>query len=142
LSSPEPARSSHWLRAIVYGLLAEVCTVLTIIAIVMSHRYVLERGLTTADYAAFADRVGGIVGIIGGTLYTFLFAQLLMRRLAAGYMAHGIVVALAAVALSVGGSLAGHHGVPTGYLIATALKIAAGALSGYLAGKTPSTRQA
>lgn len=123
----------------VYGLLAEVCTVLTIIAIVMIHRYVLQRGLTTSDYAAFSERVGGIVGIIGGTLYTYLFAQLIMRRLDAGYLAHGIIVVLAAVALSVGGSLAGHHGVPAGYLIATALKIAAGALSGYLAGKSAST---
>jgi hypothetical protein len=41
-------------------------------------------------------------------------------------------VALAAVALSVGGSIAGHQGLPSGYLIATLLKIIAGALAGFL----------
>jgi hypothetical protein len=58
-----------------------------------------------------------------------------MRRVAARHIAYGIVVAVAAIALSVAGSLAGHQGVPSGYLIASVLKIGAGALAGVLAGK-------
>ena len=127
-----PARGDHWLRAFFYGLLAEIATIVTIIAIVLLYRYVLAKGLTDAEYAAFGARVGGMVGIIGGTLYTFLFARAVTHRLAARRIAHGIVVALAAIALSVGGSLAGHHGLPAGYLLATMLKLAAGALAGYL----------
>lgn len=132
------ARRHRWLRAVGYGLLAELATIATIVAIVMVHRYVLAKGLGDNYYAAFGERVGGIVGIVGGTLYTFLFAQALMRRLSANFVAHGIVLAIAAVALSVGGSIAGHHGVPTGYLIASALKLAAGALAGFLATKSAS----
>jgi hypothetical protein len=56
-----------------------------------------------------------------------------MRRISSQQVAHGIVVALAAVALSVGGSIAGHQGVPAAYLLASALKIAAGALAGFMA---------
>jgi hypothetical protein len=126
-------RRHRWLRAVCYGLLAEIATIVTIVAIVMVHRYVLAKGLGDDYYAAFGERVGGIVGIVGGTLYTFLFARALMRRLSANFVAHGIVLAVVAVALSVGGSIAGHHGVPTGYVIASALKLAAGALAGFQA---------
>ena len=71
-----------------------------------------------------------IVGLVGGTLFTFLFARRLMRRLSSRFVAHGIVLALAAVALSLGGSIAGHHGVPRAYILASVLKLAAGVLAG------------
>jgi len=134
------ARGDRWLRAIGYGLLAEISTIVSIIAIVVIHRHVVARGLTEADYTAFSERVGAIVGILGGTLYTFLFARLLMRRLSTRFIAHGIVVAIAAIALSVGGSLAGHQGVPSAYVVASALKISAGALAGFLAARAREPR--
>lgn len=130
------ARRGHWLRAIGYGLLAEVSTIVTIIAIVMIYRYVIARGLTDVAYTEFGEQVGAIVGIAGGALYTFIFARFLMRYVTAGFVAHGIVVALAAIALSVGGSIAGHHGVPAAYLWASALKLVAGVLAGILASRS------
>lgn len=126
-------RGDHWLRAIGYGLLAEIATIITIVVVVLLYRYVFARGLTAAEYDLFGTRVGAVIGIVGGTLYTFLFAQRLMHHVSARFVAHGVVVALAAVALSVGGSIAGHHGVPSGYLLASGLKIVVGALAGYLA---------
>jgi hypothetical protein len=141
LTSPGiPARSSHWLRAIGFGLLAEVSTVVTIIAVAMLYRYVFARGLLSADYDVFNARVGAVVGIVGGTLYTFLFAQRLMRHVSVRFVAHGIVAALSAVALSIGGSIAGHHGLPTGYMLASGLKIIAGALAGFLAARIGAQR--
>ena len=134
------ARGDRWLRAIGYGLLAEISTIVSIIAIVVIHRHVVARGLTEADYTAFSERVGAIVGILGGTLYTFFFARLLMRQLSTRFVAHGIVVALAAVAFSVGGSIAGHQGVPSAYFVASALKISAGALAGFLAARARQPR--
>jgi hypothetical protein len=134
-SIENPARGDRWLRAVGYGLLAEISTIVTIIAIAMFYRYVLARGLTEPVYAAFNDRVGAIVGIVGGTLYTFLFARRLMRRISARFVAHGIVVAVAAIVLSVLGSIAGHHGVPPAYILASALKLGAGALAAFLAAK-------
>jgi uncharacterized membrane protein YebE (DUF533 family) len=133
-----PARGDRWLRAVGYGLLAEVLTVLTIIAIGMAYRFLFARGLSDADYAAFAMRTGKTVGIVGGTLFTFLLARLLMPRLAHRFVEHGLVVALAAIAFSVGGSLAGHHGLPEGYLLASVLKLAAGALAGVLYSRSTS----
>ena len=125
-----PPRSNHWLRAIGYGLLAEISTILTIILVTVLYRYVFSRGLADAQYAAFNDRVGEVVGIVGGTLFTFLFARRLMPHLSRRFVAHGIVLALVAVALSVGGSIAGHHDVPRAYVLASVLKLAAGVFAG------------
>jgi hypothetical protein len=106
----------------------------------MLYRYVFARGLLSADYDVFNARVGAVVGIVGGTLYTFLFAQRLMRHVSVRFVAHGIVAALSAVALSIGGSIAGHHGLPTGYMLASGLKIIAGALAGFLAARIGAQR--
>ena len=131
----------RWLRAVVYGFLAELATVLTIIVIVQVYTRVVAPGLTDADSAAFGQRVGGIVGIIGGTLYTYLLARLLMRRLSGLFIAHGIVVALTAIAFSVAGSIAGHQGVPSGYILASVLKLAAGAFAGFLYSRSVSLKR-
>jgi hypothetical protein len=55
-----------------------------------------------------------------------------MRRLGTRFVAHGVVVALTAIAFSIAGSIAGHQGVPAGYILASALKVSAGALAGLL----------
>jgi len=125
----------RWLRAIAYGLLAEVATIITIIVIVMLYRFVIARGLSDAEYMAFGGRVGTIVGPIGGAIYVFIFARLLMRRIETRWVAHGILVATGAIALSVAGSIAGHQGVPSGYIAASALKLIAGAAAGFLASR-------
>ncbi len=126
------ARRDTWLRAVGYGLLAEIATIITIIVVVMLQKYVIARGLSDADYVAFGQRAGAVVGIFGGTLYTSLFARRLMPMISSRFVAHGIVVAVAATALSILGSVAGHKGVPTGYILASALKIVAGALAGFV----------
>ena len=125
-----PANRDRWLSAIGYGLLAEIATIITIVIIVTVYRYGVARGLSPEAYAAFGEKVGEVVGIIGGTLFTYLFARLLMRRLTDNFIAHGIVVAVTAIALSVGGSIAGHGSVPGAYIVASLLKLAAGAVAG------------
>jgi hypothetical protein len=127
-----PAQKERWLKAAGYGFLAELSTVLTIILIVQAYVRFFAPGLAGADYAALGQRIGGVVGIIGGTLYTYVFARLVMLGLATRFIAHGVVVALTAIAFSVAGSIAGHQGVPAGYILASALKLDAGALAGFL----------
>lgn len=125
------ANRNRWLAATGFGLLAEVCTIITIILVVSIYRYGIARGLSVEAYDAFGQKAGGVIGAIGGTLFTYIFARLLMRRLSANFVAHGIVLAITAVALSVGGSIAGHHGVPAGYILASILKLLAGWFAGF-----------
>lgn len=136
MAAPDIApQKDLWLRAVVYGLLAEVATIFTIVAVVMLYRYVFVRTLSETEYVSFGERAGAWLGIIGGTLYVFFFARRLMRWLSARFVAHGIVVAIAAIALSVGGSLAGHQGVPPAYAFASTLKLVTGILAGWLASR-------
>lgn len=118
----------RWLRAIGYGLLAELATVVAIVVTVTVYRWRVAP--TGAEYTAFGERAGAIIGPLGGAVFTFLFAHLLMRKISSRFVAHGVIVAIGAVALSVAGSLAGHGGIPAGYVLASALKFGAGALAG------------
>ena len=127
----EVATRNRWLAAIGYGLLAEVCTIITIILVVSIYRYGIARGLSPDAYTAFGQKAGSIIGIVGGTLFVYTFARLVMRRLSGNYVPHGIVLAITAIALSVGGSIAGHQGVPSGYILASILKLLAGWFAGF-----------
>jgi hypothetical protein len=125
------APKDRWLRAVGYGFLAEVATIITIILVVAVYRGV-NPGLPETDYTAFGERAGGFVGLIAGTAFTFIAARLLLRRLSRRFIEHCLVVATAAIALSVSGSIAGHGGVPALYVLASAAKVAAGVLAAYL----------
>jgi len=125
---------NRWLAAFGYGVLAELAVIATIVLAVMAYKLFAEP--TGAEYQAFADRVGSLVGPIGGTLFVYVFARLLMRRLSTRFVAHGLVVAVVAIALSIAGSIAGHGSVPSAYILASLLKVGAGALAGFLAART------
>jgi hypothetical protein len=113
-------------------MLAEVATIVTIIAVVMAHKYVFARGLSESQYAAFGQSAGGWVGVWGGAIYTYIFARRLMPRISSRFSEHGMVVALGATALSIAGSIAGHQAVPYAYIFASLLKIVAGARAGFV----------
>jgi hypothetical protein len=130
-ASPAQTGRNRWLAALGYGLLAEVCTIVTIILITVTYRFVIARGLSDAVYEAFNQKTGGIVGVVGGTLFTYLFARMITRRVTANFVAHGLVVAVTAIVVSVGGSIAGHQGVPSAYILASILKIVAGWFAGF-----------
>lgn len=132
IGEDSPVRRGRWLRAVGYGVLAEIATIITIVVVLLLYQYVFARGLTKAEYTLLGQHIGAIFGPIGGTLYVFIFVRRLMPGISSGFVAHGIVVALAAIALSVGGSIAGHHGLPAGYMLVSALKIIAGASAGLL----------
>ena len=126
------AKRYTWLLAIGYGLLAEIATIATIIAVVMLIKYASFQNLSDAEYTALGQRVGRYIGIYGGAIYTYIFARRLMPKVSSRFSEHGIVVALAATTLSIAGSIAGHQSVPSEYIFATLLKILAGARAGFV----------
>ena len=132
MTAPQaPTDRNRWLAALGYGLLAEVCTIVTIILISLVYKFGIARGLSDAGYEAFNQKMGGAVGIVGGTLFTYLFARMITRRVNANFVAHGLLVAATAIVVSLSGSIAGHHGVPSGYILASILKLVAGWFAGF-----------
>lgn len=91
--------------------------------------------MTDAAYEAFNQKMGGAVGIVGGTVFVYLFARIITRRVTANFVGHGLLVAVTAIVVSVTGSIAGHQGVPSGYILASILKIVAGWFAGFQGGK-------
>lgn len=133
MTSPAiPAKRDRWLLAIGYGLLAEIATIITIVAVMMAIKYLILRGMSEAEYAAIGTDVGGYIGFFGGAIYTYVFARRLMPRISAHFSEHGIVVALAATTLSIVGSIVGHQAVPAAYIAASIFKIIAGARAGFV----------
>lgn len=124
------AKRDRWLLAAGYGLLAELATIATIIAVVMPIKY--ASFLNQAQYASLGQNVGKYIGVYGGAIYTYIFARRLMPKIPSRFSEHGIVVALAATTLSIAGSIAGHQSVPSEYIFATLLKIIAGARAGFV----------
>jgi hypothetical protein len=98
----------------------------------MAHKYLFARGLSEPQYAAFGQSAGGYIGVFGGAIYTYVFARRLMPRISSRFSEHGVVVALGAITLSITGSIVGHQSVPFAYLVASILKIIAGARAGFV----------
>ena len=129
--------SSRWIRAFLFGILAEVATIASIIITVLVYKELIERGLTEAEYGQFGVRAGGIVGLSMGTVYVFLLSWPIVRSVTKHRMLHGLVVALGAMTLQLAGSLGGHGGLPMAYGYSVILKLAAGAAAGWLAWRVP-----
>jgi hypothetical protein len=130
-ATPAPApREARWGRAVLAGLLAEVATIALIVAAVTAYRFSGASGLSVD---AFGARAGAVLGPLGGVVFTFLFARWVVRGLRERAVAHGLVVAAGAIALHVAGAVGAHGGYHAVAAAADALKLAAGALAGYLA---------
>jgi hypothetical protein len=128
---------SRWIRAFLFGVLAEIATIASIIITVMIYKQLIARGLTDAEYGKFGVRAGGIVGLTMGTVYVFLLAWPVVRSVNKHRLYHGAVVALGAIALQLAGSLGGHGALPMAYAYSVALKLAAGIAAGWLAWRVP-----
>jgi hypothetical protein len=129
--------SSRWVRAFLFGILAEVVTIISIIITVFVYKELVARGLSDVEYGKFGVRAGGIVGLSMGTVYVFLLAWPIVRSVTKHRMLHGLVVALGAITLQLAGSLGGHGGLPMAYGYSVILKLAAGVAAGWLAWRVP-----
>lgn len=130
-------KSSRWIRAFFFGILAEVATIASIIITVLVYKQLVARGLTDVEYGKFGVRAGGIVGLSMGTIYVFLLAWPIVRSVARHRMLHGVAVSLGAMTLQLTGSMGGHGGLPMAYPYSVALKLFAGAAAGWLAWRVP-----
>lgn len=122
----------RWGRVIIAGVLAEVCVVAIMVAVLTVHN-LMSRGETAAAQGEFAMRVGSFVGPVGGALLAFLFALWACRRLKSDFILNGLLVGIVAAIVHTALFLGSSVGYQLIYAVADALKIVAGAAGGYLA---------
>jgi hypothetical protein len=122
----------RWGRALSAGILAELATIVLIVLVVTLYR-VVQPARAPGDVEAFGARAGAVLGPLGGAVFTFLFALWVARGVRTQRIAHGLMVAVGAIALHLAGALATPDGYRPLYVMADALKLAAGALAGYVA---------
>jgi hypothetical protein len=129
----------RWLRSFGAGVLAELATIALIVATVTLYKATGVR--TAAEIEAFGGEVGALVGGIGGAVLVFLFARWVTGRVPGRYVAHGMVVALGAIALHQIGLLAGGAQPVAVAVAGDLLKLAAGAYAGFISGRTAERRK-
>ena len=112
---------SRWIRAFLFGILVEVATVLSIIATVMTYKYLKSGALTANEYSAFTQQAGATIGLTLGTIFVFVLAWPVVRSVSRHKMLHGLTVAAGAIALMLSGSVIGHGSLPRAYLLADIL---------------------
>jgi hypothetical protein len=116
----------------VAGVLTEACIIILMVAVMTAHN-LMARGETVAEQAAFANRIGSLIGPIGGALLSFLFALWACRRLRAGFILSGLLVGIVAALVHTALFLASRMGFQASYALADALKIFGGLAGGYVA---------
>lgn len=126
--------NARWIRAALFGLLAELTTIITIILIVTAHS-VAAGGPMIDSTSRFATIWGATIGIVGGAFYVYLYARWIGSLVLRSFIAHGIVVAVAAIALHLGSAIGSSEKLDANHLSADALKLLAGTLGGWVASR-------
>ncbi|NNE08527.1 MAG: hypothetical protein HKN20_08195 [Gemmatimonadetes bacterium] len=124
-------------RIIGGAFLVEVLAILTLTVIVALS------GFTDADEAAaYAERIGYLVGPIAGFVFCFVLGWWVARGLASGHLMHGLLLGAGAAAIDIAILVASGAAFEPVFVISNAGRLAAGALGGWLAGRSVRARVA
>jgi hypothetical protein len=110
--------------SIAAGLLAEVFTIATVLAVILVHG-VVARGESPEATRAFMATAPAIVGPVCGVIFTFLMSLWVVRRAKGRYMAHALLVAVGSIVVHVLTSVPGPGGYHMTHLVADLLKVVA-----------------
>ena len=125
---------TRWPRAVLFGVLAEITTIVVIIAVVTAHS-VAAGGPMIDTSSRFAMIWGATIGIVGGAFFVYLYARWIGGLVLQSHIAHGLVVAAVAILLHIVGSLRSPENMRALQIAADALKLFAGALGGWVAAR-------
>lgn len=122
----------RWFRIVGFGFLAEIATIAVIIATITVYTMVIAPGGSESAIEAFGQRVGAIIGPIGGTIFTFLGALLATRPLPGRFRLHGLLLGVVTALLTVPGLLSATPSMRLLYVASMLLKLGAGYAAGVL----------
>lgn len=124
-------RQIYWLRLILGALGVEVAAVLLLVILVAAF------GPNNAEAArAFADRLGAWVGPVAGSLFTFIGACAIARRLSRDRFLHGVLFGVSVALLDVAILVATRAPFAWVFVFSNLLKLLAGYLGGVCAARS------
>jgi hypothetical protein len=135
------------LKNIRYGrvLIAAVISEAGVIAVLsgaIGVYWLASPGMTSAELEGLGERIGYYVAPAAGFVTTFLAVLWAARRLTGGFVAHGVLIGVASVLLTVGFLFGARPEHRLMYIIAFLLRLAAGYIGGTVAQRMADTRAA
>ena len=124
----------HVARALLFGVGAELLTILSIVLAITIYR--LGGGHTPADVDRFGAQAGLLIGPAGGAIYTLLMGLGALRGVSGRFVTHGLIVGAAASAVHLLGVTHAPGGFQPVYFLADAAKLVAGVVAGWLASRS------
>ena len=124
-----------WKRVILAAFLSEVSVLVVLSVVLLTHRFVIEPGLTADQYQQFGQRASYDVAPPAAALATFVFALWAAGNRGTRSLSTGLLVGVAATLLTIGFVFGARPEDRLMYGVSYMLRIAAGYCAGLLAQK-------
>jgi len=121
------------------GVLAEICTIITVLIVIYGHR-LFAGAQTQQAMQDFGLRAAAVVGPVFGVIYTFLMALWITRKVTGRYLTHAMLVAAGAIILHLLGAMGAPGGFRAVYVYADLLKLAGAGLAAFIARRAVAIR--
>lgn len=125
----------RWTRVLIGAVLSEAGVIAILLAAIAVYSRLFAPGITDAQYQALGARAGYYVAPTAGAVTTFLMVLWVGRGLDSAFVSNGVMVGIVSVILTSGFVFMATPEDRPMYLIAFALRIAAGYLGGRVAAK-------
>jgi hypothetical protein len=129
----EKVSGIRWKRVVLAAFLSEICVIMVLISITAVYGFAVAPGRTDEEYQRFSETAGYYVAPAAGALATFLLALWVATKVESRFIANGMLVGVVSVVLTAGFLVGARPEHRLMYLVAFALRIAAGYLGGYVA---------
>ena len=122
----------RWGRIVVAAIMSEVGVIAVLFAAIAAYTFATP-SMSDAQYGSLGEEVGYYVAPAAGAVITFLAALWATRGLTSAFVPHGTLVGIASVLLTVGFIASARPDHRVMYVIAFALRLAAGCAGGAIA---------
>jgi len=132
-SSPSAKSGIRWGRVLVAAILSELAVIAILVVTSVVYSFIVPAEQSKLAAQDIGERVGYYVAPPAGALATFVLVLWVARKLESNFIINGVAVGVVSVLLTCGflaGARAEHRPM---YLVAFALRIAAGYVGGWVA---------
>jgi hypothetical protein len=120
----------HWGRAIAAALLSELTVIAILLAVILTYRFLIAPGRSSAEYRQFGELAGYYVAPAASGFAIFLSVYWMARKLTANFVVNGALVGVVAVILTASFLFGAKPEDRPMYIASFSIRILAGYLGG------------